>query len=251
MNAIGKLAAVCCGALLAAAPLRAQEGDEGADEWILERPVTLDMEKASVRQILDAVAKLTGLGYIAPDILLDHEVTFTVHVKGVPAERVLEQIVETLKIEADVDEETGTLFLRPPEPERRTDRDRPEFAPRLDHAQALERILAHPDVVRLRRLHPGLWVRLNWDADDRRWEADLILGEEEVGRVNLAEFEEGEPRIVEVEIEFEALAPEAARERDIELRKAREHEERGREERARREERPRGEERPKEGGEVF
>ncbi len=200
---------------------RARE-DEGAGEAILEARITLSLERATVRKIVEAIAEKTGMQYMAVDEALDMESTVTLRITARPVAEVLEFLEERLGLDLDFGhlEETGVLIVAPREPEEDEDEgegegedeeeEQQEFDPQLEHAEALEMIRSLPVVSRLVKKEPGVEIDLEWDADERRWEAHLRLGDKEIGRVELGEFDEGRPRIVKVEIHHDmpGLVPE-------------------------------------------
>jgi hypothetical protein len=204
--------AVACFALAACA-----QDEEAPGAAILETRMTLALDKARVRKVVEAIAKETGMQYMAVDEALDMETTVSLHVRDVPVEAILEFLEEYLKLDVPMGhlEETGILMLAMAEDEEEDgdEEEREEFTPQLDHAEALEKIRSHPTVARLLKKMPDLAIELEWDADDRQWEAEIRLGDEEVGQVRLREFEEGEPRIVKLEIDRELLGPAPAPQR--------------------------------------
>ena len=189
-------------ALLCALFAPAAQGEEVDGERILETRVTLDLEQASVRKVIQAIAQKTGLQYMATDEVLDKKPTLTIHVKSLAVREVFEFLEDSchLNLEFGRLEETGVLLLAEREPEG------PAFDPQLDHPGALKIIHAHPTIAQLLKAHPALWVRVEWDEHDREWHGELIRGdEEEVGHVTLREFDKGDPRILDVEIERDKL----------------------------------------------
>ncbi|MHC4198466.1 MAG: hypothetical protein ACYSU0_00545 [Planctomycetota bacterium] len=210
------LAGAAC--LLPRGQARAQE-DEGAGEAILEARITLSLERATVRKVVEAIAEKTGMQYMAVDEALDMESTVTFRITARPVAEVLEFLEERLGLDLDFGhlEETGVLIVAPREPEEDEDEgegegeeeeeEQQEFDPQLEHAEALRMIRSLPAVSRLIEKKPGVEIDLEWDADERRWEADLRLGDDEIGRVELGEFEDERPRITKVEIHHDLPGP--------------------------------------------
>jgi len=194
---------------------RGQE-DEGAGEAILETRITLSLERATVRKVVEAIAEKTGMQYMAVDEALDMETTVTFRITARPVEEVLEFIEERLGLDLDFGhlEETGVLIVAPREPEDEEEEgeeeEGEEFDPQLDHAEALRMIRSLPAVSRLVKKEPGVEIDLEWDADERRWEAHFRLGGDEIGRVELSEFDDERPRITEVEIHHDQPGPDPA-----------------------------------------
>jgi hypothetical protein len=180
---------------------RAQD-DEEPGEAILAAPITLALDRVSVRGVVEAIAKETGMQYMATDDALDTGPTVTIHVLTLPVEEVLEFLEDRLELDVDMGHlrETGILILALREPEQ-DEEEREEFAPQLGHAEALQMIRSHPTVARLLERRPDLAIELEWDDGDRRWEGEILLGDEEVGEVRLQEFDDADPRIVKLKIE--------------------------------------------------
>lgn len=191
---------------------RAQD-DEPRGEEILEARITLALEKVTVRSVVEAVAEKTGMQYMGVDEALDMERTVSLNIRGRPVSEVLEFLEERLGLDLDFGrlEDTGVLIVALREPEEGggegEEEAKEEFAPQLEHAEALEMIRALPAVARLVKNRPGLVIDIEWDADERRWEADLRLGDDDIGRVELNEFDEGRPRIEKVEIRHDLPGP--------------------------------------------
>ncbi len=207
-------AAAC---LLPRGQARAQE-DEGAGEAILEARITLSLERATVRNVVEAIAEKTGMQYMAVDEALDMETTVTFRITARPVAEVLEFLEERLGLDLDFGhlEETGVLIVAPREREEDEDEgegegeeeeEQEEFDPQLEHAEALRMIRSLPAVSRLVEKEPGVEIDLGWDADERRWEANLRLGDREIGRVELNEFDDERPRITKVEIHHDLPGP--------------------------------------------
>lgn len=217
MRGIGLVCALLAAACVAFSA-GAQEGED-AGEAILEARITLALDRASVRAVIEAVAENTGMEYMAVDDALDMDQTVTLHITERPVEEVLEFLEDHLELDVDMGRlrETGVLVLSRREPEEEEEEERPEFAPQLDHAGALEMIRSHPTVARLLKRMPGLGIQLEWDGDDRRWEGEIRLGDDEVGEVRIAEYDDAKPRIVrlEIEIERDMVAPEPERREDF------------------------------------
>ena len=150
---------------------------------------------------------------MAVDEALDMETTVTFRITARPVAEVLEFLEERLGLDLDFGhlEETGVLIVAPREPEEEEEEweenEGEEFDPQLEHAEALEMIRALPAVSRLVEKKPGVEIDLDWDADERRWEANLRLGDREIGRVELNEFDDERPRITKVEIHHDLPGP--------------------------------------------
>jgi len=208
--AVALAGAAAC--LLPHGQARAQE-DEGAGEAILEARITLSLERATVRKVVEAIAEKTGMQYMAVDEALDMETTVTFRITARPVAEVLEFLEERLGLDLDFGhlEETGVLIVAPREPEEEEEEgeeeEGEEFDPQLEHAEALEMIRSLPAVSRLIEKKPGVEIDLDWDADERRWEANLRLGGDRIGRVELNEFDDERPRITKVEIHHDLPGP--------------------------------------------
>ncbi len=187
------------------ATARAQE-EEGVGERILESRISLDLEKGTLRKVVQEIARKTAMQYMAPDEILDDKRTVTIHIKDRPVREVLEFLAEHLELDIDGGrlEETGVLVLSGRRPRG------PAFDPQLDHAQALKLIQSHPTVAQAMKDLPRLWINLEWDRHDRAWHGELVQGDEEVGGIELREFDKQKPRIVRVELDRERLARDAA-----------------------------------------
>ena len=108
--AVALVGAAAC--LLPHGQARAQE-DEGAGEAILEARITLSVERATVRKVVEAVAEKTGMQYMAVDEALDMETTVTLRITARPVAEVLEFLEERLGLDLDFGhlEETGVLIV--------------------------------------------------------------------------------------------------------------------------------------------
>jgi hypothetical protein len=196
---------------------RAQE-DEGAGEAILETRITLSIEGATVRDVIEAIAEKTGMQYMAVDEALDMDSTVTLRIRERPVEQILRFLEDRMGLDLDFGEleETGVLMIAAREPEDEEEggeegeeEEREEFDPQLERAEAIEMIRSLPAVSRLVERRPDVEIDLDWDADERRWEADLRLGDKKIGRVELGESDEADPRVMKVEIhrDVPAAAP--------------------------------------------
>ncbi len=95
----------------------AMAGEEEEKEWpgakILNTNVTLDLEKATLRELVEVLRQDAGMQYMIADELLDSDLTVTIKVKNFPVKYILKYLDEFLHLDIhwELMEARGVLTL--------------------------------------------------------------------------------------------------------------------------------------------
>ena len=162
--------------------------DDPPGPAVLEKKVTLHLEREPLRAVLNVLHAKFALDFAATDEMLDDEDTVTLVVKDKPLIDVLEALAIARGLRLEVTGR-GIVVLAWPRDEDFEDEDEDDEAeeepdegePAFPREVAAKAVKADARVAKLKAAFPGMRAEFHWKAKWQIWVVELLNGDDEIG----------------------------------------------------------------------
>ncbi len=164
----------------------------------LDKPVSLVVREATLRDVLTQIRAAAGVDFVADDEALD-DLTITIQVKDKPVIGVLQAIALTHWLRLEV-VEGGIVVLTWREEDmddEEEDEEDEDDEPPIPEKVARKAIKNHPHVKKLQKHFGELRFELEWNPEWGVWHGEILAGDQEIGAAAV----NGEGEVVKIHVE--------------------------------------------------